>query len=163
TSSCVAGTRATGAAGELAEPFEVGFDPATGEVLIPEFQGKRVSAFTPTGTFVRTFGQDVDQGGAGGFEVCTATCQFGLASTNPGSFNEPSGVTVDSRGTIYVSEDEGARVQLLGEPGVKPSNAFSFGKLHRNKKKGTATLDVTVAGPGTVTASGKNASVKELS
>ncbi len=35
------------------------------------------------------------------------------------------------------------------------SNAFSFGKLKRNKKKGTATLIVNVPGPGTLTASGK--------
>jgi DNA-binding beta-propeller fold protein YncE len=164
TSSCVAGTHAMGAAGELFEPFEVGFDPATGEVLIPEFDGNRVSAYTPGGTFARTFGQDVDQGGGTGFEICTTLCQFGTSSTMPGSFDEPSGVTVDSAGTVYVSEDHNNRVQLLGEvpPAAKPSNAFSFGKLHRNKKKGTATLDVTVAGPGSLSASGKNASAKQV-
>jgi DNA-binding beta-propeller fold protein YncE len=174
TSSCVAGTTATGAAGELAGPFEVGFDPATGEVLIPEGDGDRVSAYTPAGAFVRTFGQDVDQGGGTGFEICTTLCKFGTPSTMPGAFNYPSGVTVDCRGTVYASEDAGNRVQLLGEAGVqqppcpsaappsKPSNAFSFGKLQRNRKRGTAILPVTIPGPGAVTASGKNASVKQL-
>src|SRR5262245_33196376 len=38
---------------------------------------------------------------------------------------------------------------------AKPSNRFSFGKLKRNKKKGTAKLPVTVPGPGTLTYAGK--------
>ena len=36
-----------------------------------------------------------------------------------------------------------------------PSNSFSFGKLKRNLKRGTATIGVTVAGPGTLAAGGK--------
>jgi hypothetical protein len=34
------------------------------------------------------------------------------------------------------------------DEGDLPSNKFSFGKLKRNKKKGTAKLTVTVPGPG---------------
>ena len=37
----------------------------------------------------------------------------------------------------------------------RPSNLFRFGKLKRNKKKGTATLAILVPGPGTLTLSGK--------
>lgn len=37
---------------------------------------------------------------------------------------------------------------------TKPSNAFSFGSLGRNKKKGTATLAVNVPGPGTLELTG---------
>jgi hypothetical protein len=36
-----------------------------------------------------------------------------------------------------------------------PSNSFSFGKLKRNKHKGTATLPVNVPGAGVLTLSGK--------
>jgi len=36
-----------------------------------------------------------------------------------------------------------------------PSNAFSFGKLKRNKRKGTAILTVIVPGPGTLQLSGR--------
>jgi hypothetical protein len=36
-----------------------------------------------------------------------------------------------------------------------PSNRFNFGKLKRNKKKGTATLTVDVPGPGKLVLSGK--------
>ena len=38
---------------------------------------------------------------------------------------------------------------------AKPSNRFSFGKAKLNKKKGTATLDVIVPGPGELALSGK--------
>jgi hypothetical protein len=36
-----------------------------------------------------------------------------------------------------------------------PSNAVRFGKVKRNKKKGTATLAVTVQGPGKLVLTGK--------
>ncbi|MEK6277153.1 MAG: PQQ-dependent sugar dehydrogenase [Actinomycetota bacterium] len=38
---------------------------------------------------------------------------------------------------------------------LPPSNAFSFGKVKRNKRKGTATLTVIVPGPGTLVLTGK--------
>lgn len=41
---------------------------------------------------------------------------------------------------------------LQPAPPAPPSNAFSFGKLKLNKKKGTATLKVNVPGAGTLTA-----------
>jgi hypothetical protein len=37
----------------------------------------------------------------------------------------------------------------------KPSNRFSFGKLKRNRKKGTAKLAVSLPGPGALSLSGK--------
>jgi DNA-binding beta-propeller fold protein YncE len=43
--------------------------------------------------------------------------------------------------------------------GAPPSNEFSFGKLKRNKKKGTAKLTVTVPGPGGLELA-KNSKVK---
>jgi hypothetical protein len=36
-----------------------------------------------------------------------------------------------------------------------PSNQFSFGKLKKNKSKGTATIAVNVPGPGTLSLTGK--------
>jgi hypothetical protein len=37
-----------------------------------------------------------------------------------------------------------------------PDNAFTLGKKKRNKKKGTATIEVTVPGPGELTLKGKH-------
>jgi hypothetical protein len=47
-------------------------------------------------------------------------------------------------------------VELQLSPPVTPSNAFTLGKLKRNKKKGTAKIPVTVPGPGTLKLTGKN-------
>ena len=41
-----------------------------------------------------------------------------------------------------------------------PSNAFRFGRLKRNKAKGTAVLSVTVPGPGTIALAGKGVVAK---
>jgi subtilisin-like proprotein convertase family protein len=38
---------------------------------------------------------------------------------------------------------------------IKPPNNFSFGKVKKNKHKGTATISVDVPGPGTLELSGK--------
>jgi hypothetical protein len=43
-------------------------------------------------------------------------------------------------------------VSITGPPPAAPSNAFTFGKLKLNKKKGTATLKVNVPGAGSLTA-----------
>jgi hypothetical protein len=42
---------------------------------------------------------------------------------------------------------------------VKPSNAFTLGKVTRNKKMGTATLTATVPNPGELTGSGEGVKV----
>ena len=43
----------------------------------------------------------------------------------------------------------------LFKPDPAPPNSFSFGKLKRNKNRGTAVLAVTVPGPGEIGLSGK--------
>ena len=43
----------------------------------------------------------------------------------------------------------------LGPVNGCPSNAFSFGKVKKNKHKGTATIAVKVPGPGTLSSTGK--------
>ena len=63
-------------------------------------------------------------------------------------FTDPDGVSP------WADEDDGPvgqfRLTLLPE-----SNRITFGKLQRNKKKGTARLPVTVPGKGTLALSGK--------
>jgi len=55
----------------------------------------------------------------------------------------------------------GAAIDIGGDefspppPPTEPSNAFEFGKLKRNKKKGTARLSVSLPGPGEIGLRGK--------
>jgi glucose/arabinose dehydrogenase len=66
----------------------------------------------------------------------------GLSVPTVSSFGEDA----DSR--IYVASLDGPVYRLTG--GAPPSNDFSFGKVKKNKKKGTAKLTVRVPGPGEV-------------
>lgn len=65
---------------------------------------------------------------------------------------------VDDLGEFYAGVDSVATGPVPPSPPslaptpVSPSNAFTFGKLKLNKKKGTATLKVNVPGAGTLTA-----------
>jgi hypothetical protein len=82
------------------------------------------------------------------------------------------GVSGDQRGvirpidlpTIPNSPAPGADGSDIGAVEVQPSNAFTLGKLTRNKKKGTATLTVLLPAPsaGTLTLSGKGLKTQTL-
>jgi hypothetical protein len=53
------------------------------------------------------------------------------------------------------------RVNVSAE--LDPSSAFTLGTIRRNKKKGTATISVTVPGPGTLALSGKGVKAQQAS
>lgn len=65
-------------------------------------------------------------GAGSGSEVCTTSCQAGVAGNGTGQLNGPNGVTAACDGQIYVTEVSGVRVQRFGEPGTpKPPCATS--------------------------------------
>ena len=82
------------------------------------------------------------------------------------------GLTTDQRGvlrpidfpTIPNSTAAGADGSDIGAFELQPSNAFTIGKLKKNKKKGTATLTVKLPLPssGTLTLSGKGLKTKSV-
>ncbi len=57
--------------------------------------------------------------------------------------------------TVSTKDAAGTVTTQSGIVTIKPRGDFSLGKLKRNKKKGTATLPVTVDGPGTIVLTGK--------
>jgi hypothetical protein len=114
TTSCKTGANGFGP-GEFNTPQAIAVDGA-GNVYVAENSSDRVQQFTSTGLFTRTWGEDVDSTGGTGFEVCTATCQFGQSSGLAGSFNTPLGVATDCRGDIYVSDTNNHRVEKFGDP-----------------------------------------------
>jgi DNA-binding beta-propeller fold protein YncE len=158
--SCGLGTAGSGA-GALSSAFGIAVGPG-GEVYVTDGANNRVSQFTLDGQFVGAFGYDVIPGGSAGFETCTAatTCQAGTNGAAVGELSQPVGIATDCRGTLYVAEGAAGEVTKFGEPGARkppcPSNAFTIGTAKLNKKKGTATLPVSVPGPGALTLAGKN-------
>jgi len=86
-----------------------------------------------------------------------ATCSSVLVHADS---SDPSGFFVGRR----FNDPDGASPWSSGDPGdvaqfrvtlLPTSNSFSFGKLIRNSRKGTAMLPVTVPGPGTLALLGK--------
>ncbi len=72
---------------------------------------------------------------------------------NPGS--SPFGIAPGPDGNLWFGDD--GSTPAIGRIGTAaaPSNSFSFGKLKRNKRKGTAILTVIVPGPGTLALRGR--------
>jgi hypothetical protein len=147
-----------GSAGQLSD-FMLGVGTDTeGSVYVAD-GNQRVSQFTTDGAFVRAFGLDVVPGGGKGFEVCTnATgCRRGRAGAGAGGFLVPSAVAAGPSGSIYVTDAGAGRIQCFGEPGSAPCvrNLFRFGELKRDLRRGTASLEVKVPGPGNLRVGGK--------
>ena len=121
----------------------------------------RVQRFTTAPATVDTFGWDVDGAAPGtGFEICSATCQTGTTGNGAGQLDTPFDMELDCRGAIWIADYGNHRVQRFGEPGTPlppdcpvppvPSNNFTFGKVKKNKRTGTAVLPVRVPGAGVV-------------
>jgi hypothetical protein len=93
---------------------------------------------------------------------------LGLNSANAGSVTNECVFTAPGQTYDYFLGDLGdgtsgaftsgsnARLNITAVVAAKPLNTFSFGKLNRNKKKGTATVPVFVPGPGSLSLTGKN-------
>ncbi len=250
TTGCQEGVE-DGSAGSLENPSGVSFSPVDGDLYVSDDDNNRIDVFTPEGSFLRSFGKEVNPGGG---DVCTAvtTCRPGEAGFGAGYVSDPFWSAIDASGNLWVSEldnervaeftsegefvkavgsgvldgeeafqvcttstgckkahpysgaalmspyglavdctgalvavseyfhaPEAAQVTRLGEAGGQqppcaspppppapktstsppppgpPSSKFSFGKLALNRKKGTATLDIKVPGPGSVKLAGE--------
>lgn len=76
----------------------------------------------------------------------------GVAGASWGYWDPPLADGEPRAGSTGSSDTE---LGFNADVATKSSNAFSFGKLDRNTKKGTATLAVNVPGPGTLDLTGK--------
>ena len=76
----------------------------------------------------------------------------------PGDFNpQHPGDLADGQSANFDGEYGSAnrRPNISAVVGFKPKNSFNFGKLNRNRDRGTATLAVKVPGPGKLSLTGK--------
>jgi hypothetical protein len=89
-------------------------------------------------------------------DVNAGTASNACAFFAPGDqIPQRAGDLADGASGAFTLIGANARINATAVVGFKPSNAFSFGKVKRNKRKGTATLATNVPGPGTLTLKGK--------
>jgi DNA-binding beta-propeller fold protein YncE len=167
-SGCQASLAAS-SAGAMSSPSAIDVG-SSGLVYVTETGNSRVSEFTLDGSFVRAFGESVANP-LETFQVCDLStgCRDGKEGTIAGAVPNGSGVAIDCRGAVYVSELSGAfsRVERFAEPETgpcpvspqtnppaRPSNRFRFVGLKLNRRKGTATLIVSVPAPGALALKG---------
>src|SRR5262249_28804073 len=102
-------------AGQFQTPVGVAVDQASGAVYVADSGNARVAKFDAKGNFIAAWGWGVTDGTAKS-EVCTSTCQAGIAGSGPGQFSRPTSIAVDSSGgpstgDVYVG-DAGTNVAL---------------------------------------------------
>jgi DNA-binding beta-propeller fold protein YncE len=105
--------------GEFQSPFGVAVDGA-GDVYVADDDNQRVQKFNASGSFLRTWGNDVVTGGSTGFEICTdaASCKAGNGDIGPGgALGTAWDVATDAANDVYVADNQGERIQKFNSSG----------------------------------------------
>lgn len=89
--------------GEFSLPYTPAVDSA-GNVYVADTLNNRVQKFTSDGRFLAKIGR----GGGDGSE-----------GRGDGEFDDPYGVAVDCRGSLYVTDEDNDRVQKFGDPSAR--------------------------------------------
>ena len=92
-------------AGQFSTPIGIAVDTAN-NIYVADTNNHRIQQFDSDGAFTQMWGFGVDTGTAA-FEICTTTCQTGIAGGGNGQFDQPVGlpltVTVTSMSLILQS------------------------------------------------------------
>jgi DNA-binding beta-propeller fold protein YncE len=113
---CLVG-KADGSAGAMDLPEDIAFGP-DGDVYVADQNNNRVDVFTPSGTFLRAFGREVEASGSGG--VCTAAtgCRAGVKDGSAGALSGPEGLAFGAGGDLYVADSSDERVDVFTPTGT---------------------------------------------
>ena len=155
--SCQGGTSG-GLGGEFFIPLGVATD-AQRNVYVADLN-HRIQKFDSSGTFLRAWGRNVDQGGGTSFEICAvaASCQSGATGGLGGELSFPTGAATDAQGNLYVGDTANNRIQKFADPTQPPRDGeegdtsppdttITKGPRPRTKKK-TASFEFSSTEPG---------------
>jgi DNA-binding beta-propeller fold protein YncE len=104
-------------AGKVKEPTSTAVD-SSGNVWVTDPGNARIDEFSSSGGFIKTLGFGVSNGKAE-FEMCTSSCQAGIAGSGNGQFSGPWGIAVNrAAGDVYVSDQANRRVEEFTTAGA---------------------------------------------
>jgi DNA-binding beta-propeller fold protein YncE len=150
TTACQSG-QAGGDAGMMRLQLDVAVAPGD-QIVVANSANNRIDVFSSTGSFIRGFGKGVNPGGG---NVCTTGtgCQEVPGGTGAGAMSNPSGVSADAEGNVYVSEFPndrvseftlgGAFIRAFGAGVVDGAAAFQICTLTSGCQQG---LEATIPG-----------------
>jgi DNA-binding beta-propeller fold protein YncE len=119
----------TGAkAGQYANPHGVAVNPKNGDLYVADYNNHRLDVFSGAGKFLAAWGWGVKDGDAKS-EVCTSSCEAGIAGSGYGQLDGPLGVAVDpTTGDVFVSDyladqlmefsSSGSPISVIGREGT---------------------------------------------
>ncbi len=102
---------------EFSAPFGVAVDPVTGQLYISDSGNNRIQVVTAAGVFVEAIGWGVKDGKEA-LETCTTGCKAGLAGSGSGQFHDPTGLTFNSAGDLWVTDTGNNRVEEISPEGT---------------------------------------------
>jgi DNA-binding beta-propeller fold protein YncE len=136
-----------GSEGTGADQFKTPNDVAVsdGNVFIADYANNRIDELSPTGTFIQAFGYGVADGSSKP-EVCTTTCQAGIAGSANGQLSGPARLASDPNSTdLYVGDHSNSRVEEFN-----PDGAFlaTFGSVGKGEWQFENLKSVSIASTG---------------
>ena len=135
------GSSGTGS-GQMKGPYGMAVD-AKGDVWVADTGNDRVDEFNEKREFVQAFGWGVSDGEEK-LEVCTSTCQAGIAGSGTGQFKEMKGIAVAPNGNVYVGDTPNNRVEEFTERGEFIA-AFGFGVTKKKPNSRSAPKNARLA------------------
>jgi RHS repeat-associated protein len=101
--------------GQLSIPIGLAID-GSGNVWVTDSSNERIEEFSGTGTFIKAIGWGVSNGKTE-LQTCTSSCHAGLEGSGNGQFAEPKGLTIDSKGNLWIADTGNNRIQELSSSG----------------------------------------------
>ena len=105
--------------GQVNLPSAIAVDTTASEdVWVADTGNNRIEEFSPSGSFIETFGWGVSDGKEV-LETCKSSCQGGKSGTGKGQLSAPEGITYNpANGDIYVSDTRNNRIEVYTTAGA---------------------------------------------
>jgi DNA-binding beta-propeller fold protein YncE len=144
-------------AGQLSSPSGVAVNESSGDVYVVDSANNRVDRFDASGAFISAWGWGVSDGKAE-FEVCTTTCQAGIAGTGEGQLDVPEEAEAQQRLALGIAVDNSSGSPSAGDVYVVSGTAPANDVVEKFSSTGALLGRLTTPAAATVAGVGVDAS-----